>query len=415
MQTTSKLKKTELAKNSQKLTAAINQHGEDLHREINTVILKLKSDLDAMDSKYLAVLNRHEDEITNVISEITHSIAELNRCLDSNDINIVSTYKCRNGEFRGFRRVPPNLIVTLPTFITQTINKNIFFQQFGALSELSFKTKEEVPRIITDISTTYGGFSKRIRNVSCLSDEEIWTCGDDSIMRLYNLHGELMKPIVTKSGVKPDDVAVIQTSGDLVFTNYSAGTVNMVKNTQIQTPIRLKGWKPHGVCSTSSGDLLVVMDNDDKESKVVRYSGSTDHEKQSIQFNDKRKPLFSPGSYFNVKYISENKNLDICVSDYVAHAIVVVNQAGKLKFTYTGLLPTSKELFCPRGITTDSQSQILTVDWTTNFIHILDQDGHFLRYIDSCDLLTPWGICVDTKDNLFVAEWETGKVKKIQY
>lgn len=219
-----------------------------------------------------------------------------------------------------------------------------------------------------------------------------------------------MKFIKTKSGNVPIAIAIIRFD-DLIYADNYDISLKIVKGTEVHTMIKLHGWRPLGVCSSSSDELLFLMINDsNNQAKVVRYSGST--EKQSIQFKYKGKPLFSPtGSYDFPTCICENKNFDICVADKNAKAVVIVDQNGKLRFRYTSV----ERLFQPMGVVTDSQSRILISDCSNNLIHILNQDGRLLLYINNCYLQCPLGLCLDNNDNLFVAENATGIVKKIRY
>ncbi|XP_078321718.1 uncharacterized protein LOC111106222 [Crassostrea virginica] len=420
-----KTQKTDQLKHSQKLTSELNKQGEALHREINTIIQRKQAEIDEMNAQHLAAIEKQEDETNKALHEIKQVIQDLKSLLDTSDVGLVSKYRSRIAEFR---KLPNKLKISLPNILPQKINRGELLKQIGSLNPLSIETEEQgytvpspgaesspparplldVALLITDIPTTGYG---RLLNVSCLSDEEIWTSGDSKIMKLYNLKGELLKSIQTKSGTEPEDIAVTR-SGGLVYADYNSRSINLVSCTQIQTLIRLRGWRPWGLSSTSSGDLLVIMTSDDgKQTKVVRYSGSTD--KQTIQRDDQGKPLYSSGD--NTKYLSENRNSDICVADYEAGAVVVVSAAGKLRFRYTGPPSTPRGSFYPFSITTDSQANILTADSLNHRIHIIDQDGLFLRFIHNCGLQDPWGLCVDSRDNLFVAEYWTGKVKKLQY
>ncbi|XP_062618135.1 tripartite motif-containing protein 55-like [Saccostrea cucullata] len=413
---------SQLEKGYGDLSTAITKHGEHWHREIDKLVKKLKAEVDEMKNTQLQTLQKHLDKINKTMSDIEEEIKSVDSVLESTDISSLFSLSSTLDEYR---KLPKKITVSIPKFIPKKLQADQLF----SLKTISLKSDEhddsmkttqkspeagssppvkqllDEPETVTTIDTGYG----ELYNVACLSDEEIWTSGNDNTMKLYSINqGSLLKSITTKSGNKPSDIAVTK-SGDLVYA--ADRTVNIVKNEKIEEVIRLQKWIPQGVCSTSSGDLLVIMLSvDEKQTKVVRYSGST--EKQTIQFDDKRKPLYSSGPYY--RYITENRNLDICVSDSEARAVVVVNQAGKLRFRYSGYTFTPKNKpFYPRGITTDSQSHILTSDYYNECVHIIDQDGQFLRKID-CGLREPQELCTDTNDNLFVVQYGKRQVMKIK-
>lgn len=282
----------------------------------------------------------------------------------------------------------------------------------GSDSSSSVRPLLDVPQIIATIDTG----CNFLFDITGLSDEKIWTmgsCDGHSSIKLYNFKGELES--LFSVGINPLSYIALTKSKDVVFIDAkNRRSLNLchIKNKQVEEVIKFETWLPVNVCSTSSGDLYIIMMSsyDLKQTKVVRYADFK--EKQSIQFNDKGQPLYS---YEPNKFLCENSNQDICVSDCEAGAVVVVNRNGRLRFTYTGPSSTADRLFYPCGITTDSHCRILTVDSDDNCIHILDQDGHFLRYINNIDIDYPWGLWVDKKDNLLVGELCSGKVKKIKF
>lgn len=113
-----------------------------------------------------------------------------------------------------------------------------------------------------------------------------------------------------------------------------------------------------------------------------------------IQYDDKGKPLYLS---VGIRYISENRNLDYCVSDYGVRAVVVVNEAAKLRFTYTGP-PSLLGTFHVRGVTIHIHSRILIADCWLNHVYITDRKGQFISHINYHWLKYPWFISLDTRE-----------------
>nr|XP_022288876.1 uncharacterized protein LOC111100980 [Crassostrea virginica] len=405
-----------------KLTMELSKHREELHREIDIAINQREREIDENKVNHLSILKKHLEEIKQLQSLMQETIHSLNEKEESNEVTPTISYSSKNQEFS---KLPPKVNVSMPKFIPQQIKKEDLCRLIGKLTPLSITLEERVftakkpntsykelldePEVLNTIKTGL----EELCSVTCLNEEEIWTSGQKAgDIICFNTQGVLQKTIKTKSGGWPRDIAVYS-DGALVYSDRKTMTVYRVKDDQTEAIIRLQGWTPTNLCVTSSGDLLVTMFSDDiTQSKVVRYSGST--VKQTIQFDDDGQPLYSGNAY--PKYIVENRNLDICVADCGAGAVVVVNEAGKLRFRYTSQSSSIKNKpFYPHGITTDSQTRILTSDSNNHCIHILDVNGCFLQYIDSCDLNYPTGLCVDNDDSLFVCELYRRNVKRIRF
>ncbi|XP_062608054.1 uncharacterized protein LOC134269882 [Saccostrea cucullata] len=117
---------------------------------------------------------------------------------------------------------------------------------------------------------------------------------------------------------------------------------------------------------------------------------------------DKNRPLFICPTY-----LTENGNEDIYVSD--VNAVVVTDTRGFLRFRYTGA--QSDPQFDPYGICCDSKNNIIVADMVKNRIHMIDQNGELLHYIQYKDMHMPRALCINKHDILYVGEWMSEEIK----
>jgi hypothetical protein len=260
---------------------------------------------------------------------------------------------------------------------------------------------------VTDAYET--GYTYTYKIACAMSTNQIFVCGNTKTIKQMNSMGNFIQKADSESGNPPFDLALTRDT-QLLYSDHNAKRINLVKsNGEIENVIKLEKWYPMAICCTSANDILVTMESDNLAmSKVVRYSGST--VKQEIQFDVKGEKL-----YCRADFIDENKNLDVVVSDLGARRLVVVDKYGIFRFNYAGNLQSKRfQNFGCTGVTTSSRCHIIVADEYNDILHVIDRDGQFLMYIDSCKLQRPGSLCTDSDDVLYVTEPVANKVKKIK-
>ncbi|XP_056016222.1 uncharacterized protein LOC130053291 [Ostrea edulis] len=397
----------------------ITEFGKRCHTLIDIVINRYLCDSKKTAKQDDDAIQTLQSEFEKLQSTIQSAIHENHSIQASNDLSKFTSYASRNKELRN---IPPRFELTVPPLDLRELTEEALCQIIGAIAPSiksiipghilqvippvsSFNEPNrkvlEKPQVLTALNTGY----RKTYKVCCIPNtDEFYVCGDNNIIRLMNTKGTTMEEIVTESGNTPYDLTVTR-EGHLVYSDLKDRSINRQKNGKIECLIKREGWIPRAICRISTHDVLVIMTTDDrKESEIVRYCTSTT---TRTQYNDNGKPV-----YFDPDYVTENKNLDFVVSNYNTKTVMAVDKKGKFRFSYNGNL---KKSFTPRGVTTDNMCNILIADRDNHVIHIIDQNGQFLRYIDNCNLHRPYDLSTDSNDMLFVTESESGIVKQIRY
>ncbi|XP_061179114.1 E3 ubiquitin-protein ligase TRIM71-like [Saccostrea echinata] len=387
------------------------------HQEVDTIFNNLRTLIKSMRDNDMEAKRAYKTKCKNLISEMIQTVRQNKDILKTNRVPDVINYKSKLKEYRD---IPDDIDVKIPSLNAKTVQGGEFSveleeyratltqeSQSGPTNETMTKMLDKA-KVIATISTHV----KPTYCVACVGTGEVWVSGDNDIIKHFDIHGSLLDTVIFTGGGYPNDISVTR-QGELIYSDSHSNTVKIVRNGKTETLVSLpNGWCPCGICCTRSGDILVTMSKTDyRRNKIVRYQDRA--VKCEINEDEDGTPILSPGSYLN--YVTENVNGDICVSDSNAGKVVVVDKTGKVRFRYDGSPAKRKEPLDPLHIVTDSKGHIIVADENNDCLHILDQNGQFLRSVDNCGLNKPSGLSLDKMGRLWVGLKGSKDLKVIQY
>ncbi|XP_062583958.1 E3 ubiquitin-protein ligase TRIM71-like [Saccostrea cucullata] len=387
------------------------------HLEVDNIFNKLESLIQSLRNHQITTLKSSQSKLRSQNSSMIKTVQENKEILKSNKVSGVNNYQSKLKEYRNIPQIPD---LSLPSLQTNTVLGRELSIELGeykatltqtslsSLTDLSVKELLEEARLIANIPTNV----KNLLKVACVGSDKAWVSGTDKMISCVDIHGAVKDTVTSLCNRFPNDIAVTR-QGKLIYSDGPNRTVNIVRDGQTETLITIpRDWLPSGLCCTRSGDILVSMKNTDLiHYKIVRYQGQ--RVTQEIDKDEHGDPIYQGGEYG--VYVVENNNGDIVASDRNAFKVVVVDRTGKVRFRYNDKPPGGERSFGPTHIVTDSMGHIIVTDCQNDCLHILDQNGQFLRCVDNCGLEDPYGLSVDSEGKLWVGLFFSGEMKVIKY
>ncbi|XP_065932397.1 uncharacterized protein [Magallana gigas] len=252
-------------------------------------------------------------------------------------------------------------------------------------------------------------------HISCVTSDRVWVSDYRNNLMLTDTTGVPLHRVEdSRSGLY--GLHTVNSESELIYIDRNYNINKLSKDMKTTTTFIERTdytWEPQSVYwSPSTGDLLVGM-YVTYTAKVTRYNQSGQLT-QTIQYHNTGRRLYS-----KPRYITENNNGDVVVSDaidFVSGAVVVTERGGRHRFSYTGH-PSGSQLW-PWGICTDALSHILVCDTKTNTVQMINKDGQFLSHLltESQEMDEPHSLSYDVNTHrLWVVSGWDNKVCVYRY
>lgn len=395
----------------------VTARGEEWHKEIEKTVKKLHQELDNMQMKHEALLQKQKTEYGDMINSLDEINRKATNLLKSHDVKKMQT-------FIPLIEKQETLIeftqYSFPTFSECEIVANHLGTYFGYIekmqeiktlvteknlivNEFSGRKILEVPTVTLIIDPVFPARNEnRLYDMAVTDDNKVWIGGESKELKLFDLNGNLNHT----TSISFIGMFICIHNKQVVYSDGQNYAVKKIcQDDTVVTMFTTGDRTPRGITSTASGDILLCLHKDDKH-KVVRYN-NTGTVLQEIQYDSECQPL-----YTDARYITENINGDIIVTDWKKKSAIAVDRLGIFRFSYSG--NASNFLAC--SVTNDFFGHVIITDFSGGKIHMLDRDGRFLRnIIPKGGINNPRPVCILGNSEMIIGECLSGIAKRFKY
>ncbi|XP_052701327.1 uncharacterized protein LOC128178269 [Crassostrea angulata] len=369
--------------------------GEEWHKQIEEIVKKLHQELDDMQKEHDTVLQKQQEKFEEMIGKVDEMNGKAIKLQKSKNVKEMQSFL---PVIQKQERLSEVSQYSFPKLYEYKIDE--YLENNLKKIKLLSRSILEAPTVTFVIDTGFPADKKKNRlfDMAVTDDNKVWMGGASNELKLFDLQGHLHHTVrITVKGLY-----LCMYNKQVVYSERLNKSVRMISDTDtVVTMFTTGAWKPYGVTSAASGDLLICLRKDD-QSKVVRYS-STGTVLQEIQYDSQCQPL-----YKGATYITENVNGDIIVNDWGKEAVIAVDRLGIFRYSYSGGKYSA--------VTTDSAGHVIVPEFLDSKIHMLDRGGRFLRYIIPEEgVKRPRAVCILGHGEMMVGECLTGIAKRIKY
>ena len=408
---------------------------KNMHNQVEAILSKSQQTLQEMKADGLEKLQKQEEYLADRLKQLKEDAQRSEDRLRDADPNVLLKFKPSTTQSNE-NATPSLKTVSPPNFIPGQNDDKALEEMFGKLSndhmtqistplpkDISANTKLKDPSesVMVPVPQPSSGHDITKRSlipnpsidsqfkvdygyprIACMEQGLAWVETKPNTLQRVDKEGSVKDTI--KTDFHFSDFA-LSSDGDILLADTLNKCIKSVSEQKIFNSLFKTSWAPTGLFRLDNNDMVVTCGYD---SKVIVYkpNGSIRKAFDHIKFRYPDK-------------VAVNKvNQDIYICDRVdsytfAGKLLAVGADGQLRYEYTG--QDDKEL-APAAVCTDQIGHVLIADRVESKVHILDQEGQFIKYVLTSEqgLNRPTTIDVDTKGYVWVGEYR-GQIKVAKY